>query len=891
MEVLGAVGSSIAVAQVLVAGRHVVNLVRGIPEIQKEYDSLRQEIKLIADFVGEAQRLAALSPAEANHSSRVQKSLLSRTAQQLKDIEDELAIVVAACGGESKDKSTQARKRKWLLREGKIDKLRDKARDAKTNLHNAILFHHQTAMSNIEQRQDEFESRIIHQLESFSIALSTQLAAVNPHTTKDLPPSPPTPASPTENIDDKHATPPPMQQSSLALRATSWETEHSVEYKTMVPMGRPGCSKSCRCRCHFVRQQCQSANWLQPLLGTQTVSPIKNVVVKFEYKIPVWFWTGMSVFKASYGSLTGLEYALRPVTGIRYGDKIWNMVRLSPKGVRVLICNEGRKYFPDDVGKYNGTGLLQYAMRYGMFETIEFLIDLWIDLLRKQGTPEEAMFQANDLLRWRRSKTTERELGILRRVVELAEDSERRPTKLCEAMLRGDGTQDIEQILLDEPWAIDLLDETGYPPLRLASKMARNDIVEMLISKGTDVNMPAYNNTSALMTAVSHDRLSSMSLLLTAKADLTIQNRKGQTALHMAVSWASVEAVQMLLSAGASTQTRDKMGQTPLHFLTRRERSQEELDEILRSLLVAKDTDIEAQDIKGCTPLWKSLKASNPKVLRGLIQSGASIHCITKDSRNILHCAAAQSRLETLRYLVGLNLSGIDHQLIDSWGLNPWERFQNILHEPDLELSFQGYRKPTHEEQRAFVELYQGIRDRNLQNDISRLQRVLEALSEDDRTAASALIILMCQEKTKWKNFKLASWYRGIEKEVQVGDLDVAIRMIDSDIACLEQEMSTPLWCPKLGYDACGLEEKDHETSELAGGTGYAEDGQDDDGNCTDADEGPMDDPIGAPYRLEVWTSGDATAPLPTSSFAYGSVLHRIRPRPDDEMNQSISAK
>ncbi|KAF5005906.1 hypothetical protein FDECE_7664 [Fusarium decemcellulare] len=860
MEVLGAVGSSIAVAQVLVAGRHIVNLVRGIPEIQKEYDSLRQEINLIADFVGEAQRLAALSPTEANYPSRVQESLLSRTAQQLKDIEDELAIVVAECGGESKDKSTQARKRKWLLREGKIDKLRDKARDAKTNLHNAILFHHQTAMSNREQRRDEFESRIMHQLESFSIAISRQLAAVNPRTTQEHPASPPTSAGPTENIDDRQATPPPKQQRNLTLRATSWETKHLAEYKTIVPMGRPGCSKSCRCRCHFIRQQRQNANWFQPLLGAWCVTykaihdsstlpctdsnckPDSNTVVEFEYRFPAWFWTGLSAFKASYSSLTGLDYALRPGTGLGYNDSIWAAVRYSTEGVFHLICNQGIKYFPNEVRDDN-MGLLEYAMMYGMFETLEFFLNLWIALLRKQGIPETAMFKANWILRWENTSITGRERGILRRVVELADDVDLRSTRLCEAIIRSDEIEDIEQLLHDEPWAINTLDETGHPPLCLAARMGRADIAEMLIENGADVNLSTYEGTSPIMLAASYDMTQILSLLLKAKADVTIRDWKDQTALNRAVAMGSAETVSMLLAAGACTQTRDMRGATPLHYLAMRSRNYDEVDGILQALLVARDIDLEAKDVNDETTLYHALLVDNLEVLTSLVQVQASTHFVNKYSWNILHVAACHCRLETLRYLAGLKLSGVDHQLVDIWGFTPWDRFEGTICGSDLDLILAEKRRPTYEEQEAFVELYQGIRDRNLQNDISRLQRVLEALSKHDRTAASSLVGLMSQEKTEWKDFKLASWYRGVGKEVQVGDVDVAIRMIESDIACLEQEMSTLLWYPEPDYDAWNLEEEDDESSESAEGTEYDEDHEDHGGNCTD-DEGLLNDPI-----------------------------------------------
>jgi hypothetical protein len=44
MEVLGVVASSIAVIQALAAGKHVVSLIREVPDIQKDFEYLMKEV-------------------------------------------------------------------------------------------------------------------------------------------------------------------------------------------------------------------------------------------------------------------------------------------------------------------------------------------------------------------------------------------------------------------------------------------------------------------------------------------------------------------------------------------------------------------------------------------------------------------------------------------------------------------------------------------------------------------------------------------------------------------------------------------------------------------------------------------------------------------------------
>lgn len=43
MEILGAVASSVALGQAIGAGRHIVRLVREIPEVQHEFNELKQD--------------------------------------------------------------------------------------------------------------------------------------------------------------------------------------------------------------------------------------------------------------------------------------------------------------------------------------------------------------------------------------------------------------------------------------------------------------------------------------------------------------------------------------------------------------------------------------------------------------------------------------------------------------------------------------------------------------------------------------------------------------------------------------------------------------------------------------------------------------------------------
>ncbi|KAJ4162294.1 hypothetical protein NW754_013727 [Fusarium falciforme] len=64
--------------------------------------------------------------------------LLERTAQRLEEINIELQRFVEHCGKQSANSIVRAKKRKWIMQSDKLQKLREKAMDAKMNLHFAL---------------------------------------------------------------------------------------------------------------------------------------------------------------------------------------------------------------------------------------------------------------------------------------------------------------------------------------------------------------------------------------------------------------------------------------------------------------------------------------------------------------------------------------------------------------------------------------------------------------------------------------------------------------------------------------------------------------------------------------------------------------------------------
>ncbi|RTE83296.1 hypothetical protein BHE90_002157 [Fusarium euwallaceae] len=166
MEILGAVASSVALGQAIGAGRHIVRLVHEIPEIQHEFQELKQDISLITAMLDDVQNGIGIwgsGPAP----STTGEMLLGRTAQRLEEINNELQRFVEHCAKESTDNTVKAKKRKWIMQSDKLQKLREKAMDAKMNLHFALSSQSRNLVC-------EQVNALQHQFEMFTIHISSR---------------------------------------------------------------------------------------------------------------------------------------------------------------------------------------------------------------------------------------------------------------------------------------------------------------------------------------------------------------------------------------------------------------------------------------------------------------------------------------------------------------------------------------------------------------------------------------------------------------------------------------------------------------------------------------------------------------------------------------------
>lgn len=211
------------------------------------------------------------------------------------------------------------------------------------------------------------------------------------------------------------------------------------------------------------------------------------------------------------------------------------------------------------------------------------------------------------------------------------------------------GSEPILDLILAENPELDCQNRFGASPLYLAVKFPK--LLQTLLEKGANPNLPLYDDFTPLMRAVELDSKESAKLLLEHGAEVNAaigagKESAGWTAVVYAADFDNEGLLQLLVDAGANLSHKTEEGFTPIHMVSKPESA--------RVLLqYRKRFDIDEPDKYGQTPLINAIWDSFPtELIKLFINSGANLNAQAEDGTTPLWAAARENDHKTVKLLL-----------------------------------------------------------------------------------------------------------------------------------------------------------------------------------------------------------------------------------------------
>ena len=198
--------------------------------------------------------------------------------------------------------------------------------------------------------------------------------------------------------------------------------------------------------------------------------------------------------------------------------------------------------------------------------------------------------------------------------------------------------------------------EYAWTPLLRATSAGREDIVQLLLDEGADIEARGPSDLTALMLAVKDQHDSVIKVLLEKGASTAATDESGWTALHQAAHNRGREtAASLLIDHGSAVNATCDFGQSPLHVAT------EQRNEAMIRLLVQKyKANLELQDSVSRTPLHLAIEDTRPgrsAIVTLLLELGADINAKNDKDHDALEAAKRIQAPEI-------------HRIIKKWKVN-----------------------------------------------------------------------------------------------------------------------------------------------------------------------------------------------------------------------------
>ncbi len=191
----------------------------------------------------------------------------------------------------------------------------------------------------------------------------------------------------------------------------------------------------------------------------------------------------------------------------------------------------------------------------------------------------------------------------------------------------------------------------GLTALHKACLNQEENVVEILVNSGADVNSKTNDNSSPLYLATAQKDYTIVVELLSKGADRNTKNGKNDwTALHLACEKGSIDIIDALLDSGANINEKTKLNSSPLFIAVINKKPD------VVTLLISRNANIELENgVNKYTALHKAAEMGLLGIVSILVESGANTNAKTKGGNTPLDIARKENKLAVVAYLESIN--------------------------------------------------------------------------------------------------------------------------------------------------------------------------------------------------------------------------------------------
>ncbi|XP_068830546.1 death-associated protein kinase 1 [Capricornis sumatraensis] len=195
----------------------------------------------------------------------------------------------------------------------------------------------------------------------------------------------------------------------------------------------------------------------------------------------------------------------------------------------------------------------------------------------------------------------------------------------------------------------------GTPPLLIAAGCGNIQILQLLIKRGSRIDIQDKGGSNAIYWASRHGHVDTLKFLNENKCPLDVKDKSGETALHVAARYGHADVVQLLCSFGSNPNFQDKEEETPLHCA-----AWHGYYSVAKALCEA-GCNVNIKNREGETPLLTASARGYQDIVECLAEHGADLNASDKDGHIALHLAVRRCQMEVIQTLISQGCS-VDFQ-------------------------------------------------------------------------------------------------------------------------------------------------------------------------------------------------------------------------------------